>query len=64
MLATAEGKRAQALTALRILGTNASVAIPELTRMTNHSNAAIRYSSHLILAGLITNAPKGWFSPP
>lgn len=64
MLATAEGKRAQALTALRILGTNALVAIPELTRMTNHSVATIRYSSHLILSGLSATPPTNWFTPP
>ena len=52
LLPNATVRQAQALTAFRILGTNAAVVLAEVRRMTNSDKAAVQYAAKLILEGI------------
>lgn len=63
-LQPAKPRQYQALTAMRLLGTNIAEYRPQLEKLARISDGDIRAAASLLLQGLSTNSPHRWTRPP
>jgi len=59
----AKPRQYQAVTAMRLLGTNISIVRPQLEKLAKNGDGETRSAAVLLLQGISTNAPRRWSTP-